>query len=103
LPYNELVYALFHFFYILTQISVGLGIFNLLPIPPLDGFKIAGSFMPDALYYRVLGYERFGFIVLIGMMYIPGALDWLGSVRGAVIDALAWVFLAPSNWLMGWG
>jgi Zn-dependent protease len=103
LPYNELVYAFFHFFFILTQVSVGLGIFNLLPIPPLDGFKIAGSFLPDHLYYRLLRYERFGFIVLIGLMYIPGALDWLITARGVVTDALAWVFLAPSNWLMGWG
>ena len=102
LPYHEWVYALFHFFLILAQISVGLGIFNLLPIPPLDGFKIAGSVMPDPWYYRLLQYERYGFIVLIGLLYIPGALDWLGVARGAVIDALAWVFLAPSNWLMGW-
>jgi len=102
LPYSEPVYALFHFFLVLTQISVGLGIFNLIPIPPLDGFKIAGSFMPDAWYYRIMHYERFGFIALIGLLYIPGALDWLGVARGAVTDALAWVFLAPSNWLMGW-
>jgi Zn-dependent protease len=84
------------------HMNIGLAIFNLLPIPPLDGFKIVGSFMPDNLYYRLLAYERFGFIVLIGLMYIPGALNWLGGARDTVIGALARVFLAPSNWVYGW-
>jgi Zn-dependent protease len=98
----ELYVALYLFMQWLTVISVGLGIFNLIPVPPLDGFKIAGSFMPDSVYYRILRYERFGFIALIGLLYIPGSLDWLNVAREAVIDALAWVFLAPSSWIYGW-
>jgi Zn-dependent protease len=99
---NELFVALYIFFILLAQVSVGLGIFNLIPIPPLDGFKIAGSVMPDRWYYRMLHYERFGFIVLIGLMYIPGSLNWLIAARETVINGLARVFLAPSNWLYGW-
>ena len=52
-------------------LSVGLGIFNLIPISPLDGSKILFSLMPDRWYYNILRYERYGMIVMI-------ALVWLG-------------------------
>ena len=46
-------------------LSTGLCLFNLIPFPPLDGFKIVLSFLPDALYYKALRYERYNMIVLI--------------------------------------
>ena len=49
----------------LIMVSVSLGIFNLLPIPPLDGSKVMGLVLPDRIYYRILPYERYGMIVLI--------------------------------------
>jgi len=46
-------------------ICITLSVFNLLPIPPLDGSKVAFSFLPDHIYTKLMRYERFGFIALI--------------------------------------
>lgn len=51
--------------YILAPLSVGLGLFNLLPIPPLDGAKVLGALLPDATYFRIMRYERYGMLALI--------------------------------------
>ncbi len=58
---------------ILTQIvllNIVLGTFNLIPIPPLDGSKVVASFLPDALTYKILEWERFGFILVFIMLYL---------------------------------
>jgi len=55
------------FFWYLIQINVILGVFNLLPIPPLDGSKILGLFLPDHLYYRYVSYP-YGIFILLGLM-----------------------------------
>jgi len=53
----------------MAVLNVALAIFNMLPIPPLDGSKILLSFLPDRLYYKLMKYERFGMIALLaGMM-----------------------------------
>lgn len=46
-------------------LSVGLGIFNLIPISPLDGSKILFSLLPDKQYYTILRYERYVMLLLI--------------------------------------
>ena len=70
--------------FITAIISVNLGVFNLLPIPPLDGSKIAFSLLPKSIYYTVLRYERYGIIVLFAIM-------WFGFLRGplwSVMDGM---------------
>jgi Zn-dependent protease len=52
-------------------LNMGLGIFNLIPVSPLDGSKILFSFLPDKWYYTILRYERYVMILVI-------VLVWLG-------------------------
>jgi len=47
-----------------AYLSVSLGVFNLIPIPPLDGSKILFSLLPETLYFKLMRYERFGVILL---------------------------------------
>lgn len=57
---------------ILSQAAVlnlVLGTFNLLPIPPLDGSKVLASFFSDEMMYRILSWERFGFLLIILFLY----------------------------------
>jgi Zn-dependent protease len=49
---------------------------NLLPIPPLDGGRIAVSLLPPALAWKFARVERFGFIILLALMFL-GGLDLL--------------------------
>lgn len=51
------------------RLNIGLGIFNLIPIPPLDGAKVFGAFLPSDLYFSIMRYERYGFILLIVLLY----------------------------------
>lgn len=68
-------------------------VFNLIPIPPLDGSKILGMFLPDRAYYNVLQYERYA-MILIMLLSVTGAFDAIiGSgvnmFYGAIIKAVS--------------
>lgn len=49
-------------------------VFNLIPIPPLDGSKILGMILPNRTYYNILQYERYA-IILIMLLSVSGAFD----------------------------
>jgi len=48
-----------------SVLSVGLGLFNLLPIPPLDGSKVLAVLLPDRAYMTLMHYERYGIFLLL--------------------------------------
>jgi Zn-dependent protease len=58
-----------HPFYVITKaivvVNLALGIFNLVPIPPLDGSKILFSFLPEKAFSFMLEYERYSLILLL--------------------------------------
>lgn len=66
----------------LAVLNVGLGLFNLIPVPPLDGSKVADVFLPPRAYQWVLRYERYFMIAVI-------ALAWLGVLAGQLNRAVA--------------
>ena len=50
-------------------LSIGLGVFNLIPIPPLDGSKVLFSLLPERAYDWILRYERIGMLVLWALVF----------------------------------
>ncbi len=52
----------------LAFINIVLGVFNLIPIPPLDGSRIVTGILPDRLARNYVSIERFGFIIIIGLI-----------------------------------
>ena len=58
------------FFFMFVILNISLGVFNLIPVPPLDGSKIFLSLLPRRIYYEIMRYEQFGFIVLIIALYL---------------------------------
>ena len=71
---NSFLYAVAMFFLYAAQINVMLAVFNLLPIPPLDGSKIIAAVLPDKVYYKYMMYERYIMIALMVLLFI-GVLD----------------------------
>lgn len=76
------VYYLAYFLRYIMLLSSGLAVFNVLPIPPLDGSKVVFSFLPPALHARLMRYERYGMLLLIALLLthtLDRPLDWLND------------------------
>ena len=76
-------YIIFNY---LAIINLGLGLFNLIPIPPLDGSKILNAILPKSLYFKIMQYERYGFIVLIILINTPWFNSVLNYGRTAILN-----------------
>lgn len=70
---------LYTFFLYLARINVSLGVFNLIPLPPLDGSKILGAFLPNYLYRKYMSLQKYGMYILFGIILISNIL---GSILG---------------------
>ena len=76
------------FLMICAQLSIGLGVFNLIPLSPLDGSKVLFALLPDRLYEKILYYERYGVFILYALILF-GALDgFLGRAVVGVYNTL---------------
>lgn len=60
--------------YIFAYRNLCFMVFNLIPIPPLDGSKVLGMFIPNSAYYKILQYEQYA-IILIMVMSLSGMFD----------------------------
>ena len=81
---------LYNFLINVVILSIGLGLFNLLPIPPLDGSKVLFALLPDRLYWKLMRYERYGMLVLLVLVAFDVGSDFLS--RG-----ILWIFNALWN------
>lgn len=80
-----------YLFFNLLTINVVLAIFNLIPIPPLDGSKILMGLLPERLAGQYAAFERYGFIILF-------AFIWLG-----IFDRLLWPLVGAVIRILGVG
>lgn len=76
------------FLYVTALINIGLGVFNLLPIPPLDGSKVLFSILPAKTYFAYMQYEQIGMFLLLALIFI-GAFDgFLITARANIINGM---------------
>jgi len=70
-------------------INILLAVFNLLPIPPLDGSRVISALLPNPLAYKYNQLERFGFVILIGLMFIGGFSYIVWPIVGLALNSLS--------------
>ena len=86
---NENLVYIFNYFIL---INMGLGMFNLIPIPPLDGSRIVGSFLTANAYNGYMKAERYGFIIVIGILFLDEIITGIFGITplfDTMLDFLA--------------
>ena len=85
-PYSEGMNVFFEWcLFTVAPMSVGMGLFNLIPIPPLDGSKVVAVLLPDRAYNWLMRYEQFGMVLLVIIISV-------GIGSNALDAAIRWVF-----------
>jgi Zn-dependent protease len=64
----------------------------MLPIPPLDGGRVAVGLLPRVLARPFARLERYGLFILVGLLLL---LPWLGSKLGQDVNVMAWLVWKP--------
>lgn len=83
--------------YMIT-INITLGVFNLIPIPPLDGSRIATYFLPQRIYLKIMQYENLIFLGLIIALWfgvLDGPINFVSGTLTGVLDFIT----RPIDWL----
>ncbi len=83
-----LVALLMYFFFVLHSVNLGIGIFNLIPIPPLDGSRILLAFLPTKYYFKVMYYEKYIAILLFALLYLGSFSGILSMAMNAVSNIM---------------
>ncbi len=74
----ELASNFISFLMIFHIVNLGLAIFNLIPVPPLDGSRILNAILPDRIYFKIMAHERKIYLFLIGWLLVGDIVaSWL--------------------------
>ncbi len=74
--------------YLFVQINILLMIFNLIPIPPLDGSKVMFAFMDRRTEYQIRPFlEQYGFLILIALLFLPPGNSIGSRILIPILDA----------------
>lgn len=79
-------YVSLAFLYI-ASINISLAVFNLIPLPPLDGSKVLMVILPDRIYYKVMQYEKYFYFLLIILVVSPVLSTPIRAVSDFLLNA----------------
>ena len=71
-----------------AYLSLALAVFNIIPVPPLDGSKVLFSLMSDNNYYKLMRYEQYGMVILVALVATGVLGRPLNSIISAAFDKL---------------
>lgn len=84
----QLVLTLFYFVYYFHAVSLGLCLFNLIPLPPLDGSRILFAFLPPKYYFSIMRYERMIALALMLFLLTGANFGFLDVIASSVSGAM---------------
>jgi len=90
----NLVHWLFYLLSAFVLYNLFLALFNLIPVPPLDGSRILMFFLPTGGRRFLLSIERYGFFIIVGLFYLGGLNLIFNGVSGL------WRLLVGTRWLV---
>jgi Zn-dependent protease len=81
-----LIYLLFS----IAMVNLVLAVFNLIPVPPLDGSHVVGALLPPRLHWQWVQLERYGFLLLFALLWT----GVFGIIFRPFVNALLWILFS---------
>ena len=93
---------IYYIFFYISAINISLAVFNLIPLPPLDGSKILAAFLPDRIYYQLMRYERYFMFIIFALIFFgSGISNFLSVITYKVYSAFDYITWLPFELILG--
>lgn len=93
---NNLLSVVSLFLYYMHIMNINLAVFNLIPIPPLDGSRILNIFIPEDKYFKIMRYEKYIALALVFLIYfgaLTGPLSFITNKISLGMQYLVGLFI----------
>lgn len=88
------------FFFYAAYVNVTLGVFNLVPVPPLDGSRILGLFLPSKYYFKLMQYERYIMIAVLVLMFTGLLSAPISLISGGIMNGIDFITSLPFKFIL---
>jgi Zn-dependent protease len=80
-----------------VQFNALICVFNMLPLPPLDGGRVAVGLLPDGIAFPLARLERYGMLILLLLLFV---LPFVGEQTGLNLNIFRWLIIPPTEALI---